>query len=114
MVVLKPHKVDCAEEVEYEAGEVVSTDAEVLDMEDVKKKTARRKRQISNDGYFPERTLAWRRYRQWRFCKVLLMDPYFQRKVTHAGNHKLLQISNMHRSVMSVILIFCLFLPSSN
>lgn len=90
LVVLKPHKADIVEGVENWS----------MEDEDEEEKEQSKKRVWGKDKNGSNSTHFWQRYHQWRFCKVILMDHYFQRRIIHAGNYELLQIRNMHGSVL--------------
>ncbi|KAL5960445.1 Phospholipase D1, partial [Taenia solium] len=89
LVVLKPHKADMVEGMENWSVEIEESEVEEEEEEESKK------RWWKKDKNGSDMTHLWERYHRWRFCKVVLMDHYFQRKIIHVGSHDLLQIHNM-------------------
>ncbi|VDM16134.1 unnamed protein product [Hydatigera taeniaeformis] len=89
LVVLKPHKADSVEGIKN--WNMAREDGEDEDGEEGSRK---RGQKDEKDGLGS--TNLWKRYHRWRFCKVILMDHYFQRKIVRIGKYELLQIRNMH------------------
>ncbi|CDI98625.1 phospholipase D1 [Echinococcus multilocularis] len=89
LVVLKPHKSDGMEGVENWRAE--KEEGENAEKEEQSKKNLRKKVKNCSDSIH-----LCECHHRWRFCKVILMDHYFKRKVINNSNFDLLKICNMH------------------